>query len=156
MFLLLALVMGMQAVLANEMAEGRVESGSAAAHIKEGYMISGHVIEATTEENIPFATVLIVGCMALILSAIGATPGAAERVMPLVFVLKEGKLFLLCSQRVCIFFQLVDFLPCYSRSGYCHGVRNRQHHGKGQNSRQQPAAPFFDRFSHACVSLSVR
>ena len=61
MFLLLALVMGMQAVWANEMAEGRVESGSAAAHIKEGYMISGHVIEATTEENIPFATVLIVG-----------------------------------------------------------------------------------------------
>ena len=61
MFLLLALVMGMQAVLANEVAEGRVESGSAAAHIKEGYMISGHVIEATTEENIPFATVLIVG-----------------------------------------------------------------------------------------------
>ncbi|MBR7100241.1 MAG: hypothetical protein IKC91_03695 [Clostridia bacterium] len=43
------------------------------------------------------ATVLIVACMALILAAIGATPGAAERVMPLVFVLKEGKLFLLCS-----------------------------------------------------------
>ena len=29
--------------------------------IKEGYTISGHVIEKETEENIPFATVLIVG-----------------------------------------------------------------------------------------------
>ncbi|MBO5782761.1 MAG: hypothetical protein J6R24_01310 [Clostridia bacterium] len=44
-----------------------------------------------------FSTLLIVGCMTLILSAIGATQGAAQRVMPLVFVLKEGKLFLLCS-----------------------------------------------------------
>ena len=45
---MLALVMGMQALFANE-------------HVKEGYMISGHVIEKATEENIPYATVLIVG-----------------------------------------------------------------------------------------------
>ena len=57
MFLLLAFVMGMQVVLAN----GAVEFPSAHGHIKEGYMISGHVIEAATEENIPFASVLIVG-----------------------------------------------------------------------------------------------
>ena len=57
MFLLLALVMGVQAVCAN----GMVEMPSAHNHVKEGYMISGHVIEAVTEENIPFATVLIVG-----------------------------------------------------------------------------------------------
>ena len=57
MFLLLALVWGVQAVWANEV----VEVPSANSHLKEGYMISGHVIEAATEENIPFATVLIVG-----------------------------------------------------------------------------------------------
>ena len=56
-FLLLALVLGVQAVWANEV----VEVPSASSHLKEGYMISGHVIEAATEENIPFATVLIVG-----------------------------------------------------------------------------------------------
>ena len=55
-FLLLALVLGVQAVWANEV----VEVPSASSHLKEGYMISGHVIEAATEENIPFATVLIV------------------------------------------------------------------------------------------------
>ena len=65
MFLLLALVMGMQAMVAN----GTVGAHSAgtfmmeapSTHVKEGYMISGHVIEKATEENIPFATVLIVG-----------------------------------------------------------------------------------------------
>ena len=45
---LLALVIGIQALFANE-------------HVKEGYMISGHVIEKATEENIPYATILIVG-----------------------------------------------------------------------------------------------
>ena len=57
MFLLIALVMGIQAVWAN----GVAEMPSASSYLKEGYMISGHVIEATTEENIPYATVLIVG-----------------------------------------------------------------------------------------------
>ena len=65
MFLLLALVMGMQAMVAN----GTVGAHSAgtfmmeapSTHVKEGYMISGHVTEKATEENIPFATVLIVG-----------------------------------------------------------------------------------------------
>ena len=57
MFLLIAQVMGVQAVWAN----GLAEMPSASSHLKEGYMISGHVIEATTEENIPYATVLIVG-----------------------------------------------------------------------------------------------
>ena len=54
MFLLLALVMGMQAVLAGE----TIETPSTVGHIKEGYMISGHVIEKDSEESIPFATVL--------------------------------------------------------------------------------------------------
>ena len=31
----------------------------ASSPIKEGYMISGHVIEKETEEDIPYATVLI-------------------------------------------------------------------------------------------------
>ena len=65
MFSLLVLVMGMQAMVAN----GTVGAHSAgtfmmeapSTHVKEGYMISGHVIEKATEENIPFATVLIVG-----------------------------------------------------------------------------------------------
>ncbi len=43
------------------------------------------------------ASAVIVFCMALILSAIAATEGAGERVMPLLFVLKEGKLFMLIS-----------------------------------------------------------
>ena len=65
MFLVLALVMGMQAVVANGMT-GASSAGTSGAevpstHVKEGYMISGHVIEKSTEENIPFATVLIVG-----------------------------------------------------------------------------------------------
>lgn len=33
----------------------------ASSPIKEGHMISGHVIEKETEENIPYATVLIIG-----------------------------------------------------------------------------------------------
>ena len=56
-FLLFAFVMSMQVVLA----ETRTESPSTIEHIKEGYMISGHVIEKDSEESIPFATVLIVG-----------------------------------------------------------------------------------------------
>ena len=47
-FLMLVLVMSLQAVFANS-------------PVREGYMISGHVIEKDTEENIPYATVLIVG-----------------------------------------------------------------------------------------------
>ena len=47
-FVLLALMMSMQVVFANS-------------NIREGYMISGHVIEKDTEENIPYATILIVG-----------------------------------------------------------------------------------------------
>ncbi len=43
------------------------------------------------------ASVVIVFCIALILSAIAATEGAGERVMPLLFVLKDGKLFMLIS-----------------------------------------------------------
>ena len=57
LFLLLTLVMGIKVVFA----ETHVESPSTIEHIKEGYMISGHVIEKDTEENIPFASVLIVG-----------------------------------------------------------------------------------------------
>ena len=57
LFLLLAFVMGVQSMWANV----TLESPSANLHVKEGYMISGHVIEKSTEENIPFATVLIVG-----------------------------------------------------------------------------------------------
>ena len=48
LFVLLALVMSAQALLANT-------------PIREGYMISGHVIEKNSEEDIPYATVLIVG-----------------------------------------------------------------------------------------------
>ena len=48
LFALLALVMSAQALLANT-------------PIREGYMISGHVIEKNSEEDIPYATVLIVG-----------------------------------------------------------------------------------------------
>ena len=33
----------------------------ASSPIKEGHMISGHVIEKETEEDIPYATILIVG-----------------------------------------------------------------------------------------------
>ena len=55
--MLLTLVMGIKVVFA----ETHVESPSTIEHIKEGYMISGHVIEKDTEENIPFASVLIVG-----------------------------------------------------------------------------------------------
>ena len=47
-FVMLALAMSVQAVFANS-------------PIREGYMISGHVIEKDTEENIPYATILIVG-----------------------------------------------------------------------------------------------
>ena len=48
LFVLLALVMGMQVVCANN-------------PIREGFMISGHVIEKDTEEDIPYASILIVG-----------------------------------------------------------------------------------------------
>lgn len=47
-FALLILVMGMQAAHGN-------------AHVDEGFMISGHVIEKDSEDNIPYASVLIVG-----------------------------------------------------------------------------------------------
>ena len=57
MYVLLLLVMNMQVMVA----KGNVESPSANEHIKEGFMISGHVIEKHSEENIPYATVLIVG-----------------------------------------------------------------------------------------------
>ncbi len=71
----LALVMGMQALLADEpesmlsvvehvkmSSAGRyMERPSTGGDVKEGYMISGHVIEKDTEENIPYASVLIVG-----------------------------------------------------------------------------------------------
>lgn len=40
---------------------------------------------------------LVGGCMTLILSAISATEGASERIMPLLYVLKEGRLFMLIS-----------------------------------------------------------
>ncbi|MBQ8220350.1 MAG: TonB-dependent receptor [Bacteroidaceae bacterium] len=46
--LLMMLAMSMQTLLGNS-------------PIKEGYMISGHVIEKETEEDIPYATILIVG-----------------------------------------------------------------------------------------------
>ena len=70
LFVVLALVMGMQALfavnpvkvsLAGEAMDGPVPLQSAYGHVKEGYMISGHVIEKGTEESIPYATVLIVG-----------------------------------------------------------------------------------------------
>ena len=48
LFVLSMLVMSAQTLWAN-------------APVKEGYMISGHVIEKDTEESIPYATVLIVG-----------------------------------------------------------------------------------------------
>lgn len=48
MFFMFALVMSVHVVFANS-------------PIREGYMISGHVIEKDTEENIPYATILIVG-----------------------------------------------------------------------------------------------
>ncbi|MBO5679274.1 MAG: TonB-dependent receptor [Bacteroidaceae bacterium] len=48
LFALFILVMSVQSLMANT-------------PVKEGYMISGHVIEKDTEESIPYATVLIVG-----------------------------------------------------------------------------------------------
>ena len=57
LILLLAFVMGVQAMLANEI----TENPTANAHVKEGHMISGHVIEKDTEEDIPYASILIVG-----------------------------------------------------------------------------------------------
>ena len=48
MFFMFALVMSVHVAFANS-------------PIREGYMISGHVIEKDTEENIPYATILIVG-----------------------------------------------------------------------------------------------
>lgn len=57
LILLLTFVMGVQAMLANEI----TENPTANAHVKEGHMISGHVIEKDTEEDIPYASILIVG-----------------------------------------------------------------------------------------------
>ena len=48
LFILFVLVMGMQTAFANN-------------PIREGYTISGHVIEKDSEEDIPYATILIVG-----------------------------------------------------------------------------------------------
>ena len=70
LFVVLALVMGMQALfavnpvkvsLAGEAMDEPMPLQAAYGHVKEGYMISGHVIEKGTEESIPYATVLIVG-----------------------------------------------------------------------------------------------
>ena len=57
MFVLFMLALSMQVMVA----KGSVELLSANEHVKEGFMISGHVIEKHSEENIPYATVLIVG-----------------------------------------------------------------------------------------------
>ena len=48
LFILFVLVMGVQTASANN-------------PIREGYTISGHVIEKDSEEDIPYATILIVG-----------------------------------------------------------------------------------------------
>ena len=48
LFVLSAFVIGMQVVFANN-------------PVREGYTISGHVIEKDSEEDIPYATILIVG-----------------------------------------------------------------------------------------------
>ena len=70
LFVVLALVTGMQALWAGEPAQvlsaGEVmdepmQALSAHEHVKEGHMISGHVIEKYSEESIPYASVLIVG-----------------------------------------------------------------------------------------------
>jgi outer membrane receptor for ferrienterochelin and colicins len=58
---MVALVMSMQVMFANVGVEPHVDSPSPVSDVKEGYMISGHVIEKDTEENIPYASVLIVG-----------------------------------------------------------------------------------------------
>ena len=58
-FAMVALVMSMQVMFANVGVDPHVDSPSPVSDVKEGYMISGHVIEKDTEENIPYATVLI-------------------------------------------------------------------------------------------------
>ena len=60
-FAMVALVMSMQVMFANVGVEPHVDRPSTVSDVKEGYMISGHVIEKDTEENIPYASVLIVG-----------------------------------------------------------------------------------------------
>ena len=48
-------------ILAVMLAVVSISAAYAVSPIKEGNMISGHVIEKATEENIPYATILIVG-----------------------------------------------------------------------------------------------
>ena len=57
LFAVFAFVMSLQVVYAG----GPVKVPSVVSDVKEGYKISGHVIEKETEENIPYASILIVG-----------------------------------------------------------------------------------------------
>ena len=61
LFVLFVLVMSLRVMYANECAEAHVQTPSAMGDVKEGFMISGHVIEKESEEDIPYASVLIVG-----------------------------------------------------------------------------------------------